>query len=111
MSNHLTILERSAIPEKIKRNSHTQEIIRSLRNTSRELEWKTKAEIISQFSHSLMCSGYSERYREEVITSGMKGFDKQLERSVKGEVPLHRPREFNKNARNQSINCSFHEFQ
>ena len=53
MSNHLTILERSAIPERVKRCSHTQEIIRRLRNTSRDIEWGNQGrDIISILSQS-----------------------------------------------------------
>ena len=34
-----------------------------MRNTHRELPWSIKEEILSEFSHKLMCSGYSERIR------------------------------------------------
>ena len=99
MSNQLTSMERSAVPDRVKRCTHTQEVIRRLRNTSREMDWNIKADIISHFSYSLMISGYSERYREEIILAGLKGFEKQCIRSDKGEIPLHRPRSFNRKER------------
>ena len=99
MANHLTILNRSAVPNNIKRNSHTQEVIRRLRNTSRSVEWDIKADIISKFCHSLMTSGYSERYRADIVTAGLKGFEKQCQNADKGIMPLHRPRTYNERER------------
>ena len=37
----------------------SQEVLRRLRNTRRDLPWSEKAEILSEFSHKLMCSGSS----------------------------------------------------
>ena len=37
-------------------------------------------------------SGYGEGYRREVITSGVAGFERQVEASRSGEKPLFRPR-------------------
>ena len=74
MSNQLTSMERSAVPDRVKRCTHTQEVIRRLRNTSREIDWSIKAGIISEFCYSLLISGYSERYREEIVMAGLKGF-------------------------------------
>ena len=37
MSNQLTSMERSAVPNRVKRCTHTQEVIRRLRNTSQEI--------------------------------------------------------------------------
>ena len=59
MANHLTAMERSAVPDKIKRCSHTQEVIRRLRNTSINIDWSTKADILSEFCNSLLTLGYS----------------------------------------------------
>ena len=46
-----------------------------------------------------MSSGYSERYRAEVITAGIQGFNNQCKRADDGEVTLHRPRNFNREDR------------
>ena len=99
MSNHQVMLSRSAMPGSIKINSLTQEVIRRLRNTRRCLDWSVKTEILSEFSHSLMSSGYPESFRLEVIQAGLKGFQAQCDRSDRGEVPLHRPRSFQRKER------------
>ena len=62
VSNPFLMLENSAMPMKVKRNSLAQEGIRQLRNTSRDLPWSTKAEILSEFSHKLMISGCNEKF-------------------------------------------------
>ena len=90
----MRILSKSAISDKIKRNTLVQEAIRRLRNTSRDLPWELKAKILSEFSNKMMISGYSEQFRLEVIQSAVRGFEKQCDKADKGITPLHRPREF-----------------
>ena len=53
VSNNLVILNRSAMPKKVKRITCMQEVIRRLRNTKRELNWAIKREILTEFSWSL----------------------------------------------------------
>ena len=93
------MLERSAMPSKIKRNSLVQEGIRRLRNTRRSLPWSEKAEILSQYSHSLMSSRYSEKYRYQIITAAVNGYERQCARADRGGTPLHRPRQYEQEAR------------
>ena len=95
MSNHRVMLARSAMPPNIKRNSLAQEVIRRLRNTSRDLPWSEKAAILTQFSHSMMCSGYSEKFRYDILQAGVTGFERQCERADNGGSPVHRPRSYN----------------
>ena len=95
MSNHRVMLARSAMPPNIKRNSLAQEVIRRLRNTSRDLPWSEKAAILTEFSHSMMCSGYSEKFRLEIIQAGVVGFERQCAEADSGGTPVHRPRSYN----------------
>ena len=88
------MLEKSAMPLKVKRNSLVQEGIRRLRNTKRELPWNVKADILSEFCHKMKISGYSERFRLEVIQSAVRGYDRQCDRADQGITPLHRPRSY-----------------
>ena len=52
-----------------------------MRNTHRELPWSIKEEILSEFSHKLMCSGYSERFRYEIISAAVVGYERQCDRA------------------------------
>ena len=99
VSNPLLMLASSAMPIKIKRNSLAQEGIRRLRNTSRHLPWETKAEIMSEFSHKLMLSGYDEKFRLEIIKSAVTGYERQCERADNGGTPLYRPRSYQQSER------------
>ena len=56
VSNHLLISKNSAMPYQTKRAALSSEALRRLRNTSEELPWEVKAEILSEFS--LKCSGW-----------------------------------------------------
>ena len=99
VSNPKLMLEKSAMPMKVKRSSLVQEGIRRLRNTKRELLWDVKSEILSEFSHKLKLSGYSAKFRQEVIQSAVRGYRQQCERADKGGTPLHRPRSYQREER------------
>ena len=94
MANPYVILSKSAMSDRIKRNTLVQEAIRRLRNTSRDLPWDLKAKLLSEFSNKMMNSGYSETFRLEVIQAAVRGYERQCEKADKGITPLHRPREF-----------------
>ena len=99
VSSPLLMLERSAMPTRIKRNTLAEEGLRRLRNTKRDLPWEMKADILSEFSFSMMLSGYSEKVRCEIIQSVLTGYERQCDRADKGITPLHRPRDYNREER------------
>ena len=94
MASPFVILESSAKPARIKRNSLIQKCFCRLRNTSRSLAWEVKADILSEFSNKLRVSGYKERYRLEVIQAALGVHDKQCSLSDKVVKPLYRTREY-----------------
>ena len=102
VANPLLMLESSAMPNKIKRNALVQEGIRRLRNTSRELPWQLKADILSEFSHKMMMSGYNAKFRLEIIQSAVRGYDRQCDAADRGIRPLYRPRDFQAEERRKS---------
>ena len=67
MSNWLLIPANSAMAMSIKRTSLTQYGLRILRNTSLELSWDLKAEMLSEFSERMRDSGYREKFRQETM--------------------------------------------
>ena len=82
--NPLLMLKSSAMPNKIMRNALVQEGIRRLRNTSRELPWQLKADILSKFSHKMIMSGYNAMFRLEIIQSADRGYDRQCDAADQG---------------------------
>ena len=88
MAQHLTLLERSAMSMRMKRQAMSQDVFRILRNTRRTLPWVLKSEMLSQFALRMKDSGYSEHIRQEIIEGGVKGYENQPERDLKGVCPL-----------------------
>ena len=99
MANPLLMTKSSAMPYQVKCASLAQEALRRLRNTSRRLPWSEAASILSEYSHKLMLSGWSEADRYDFISAGLAGYRRQCEKSDTGEVPLYRPREWERAAR------------
>ena len=85
---------------RVKMNCLTQEVIRRLRNTRASLDWdEYKVPILTEFCKKMARSGYPEGYRAEVIKSGVIGFERQLEASQRGERPLFRSKDWQKEER------------
>ena len=71
------ILSRSALPNKIKWASLVQEGVRRLLNTRRQLDWDTiKADILTEFSWALKISGYTEKFRLDVIQAAIVSYER-----------------------------------
>ena len=95
ISSRYVMMQSSAMSAKVKMNTLTQEVIRRLRNTRVTLPWEDyQAPILTKFSKKMARSGYHQGYREEVIKSGVLGFERQLAASRSGDRPLFRPRDW-----------------
>ena len=99
MANPLLLRADSAMPLKMKRTVLIQEVLRRLLRTRRELIWSVRAEILSEFSHKMMISGYWEKFRLEVIEAAIRLYELKCEKADLGIVPLHRPRSFKREER------------
>jgi hypothetical protein len=86
------MLARSAMADRTKRSTLTQEAIRILRNCSLSVPWSRRAELLSDFCLRLKLSGYTERFRETVVRSALAAWSKLLELDRTGERPLYRER-------------------
>ena len=92
VANPLVIHQKSAMPSRIKRTCLANEVIRMLRNTSRDAPDEVKRFFLSEFSQRMRMSGYPEQFRKEILVAGLKGYEKQLKRHDDGVCPLHRPK-------------------
>ena len=93
MSNRLLIPAESAMAISIKRTALTQYGLRILRNTSLELDWDSKAEMLSDFCSRMRDSGYGQKFRAQIIESVLRGWDKMLDEQERGGRPVNRPRQ------------------
>ena len=68
-----------------------QKVVRILRDTSRTQEDRVVKDL-SEFCVILQESVYGERYRLEIIESGIKTYEKQVKRAEDGICPLFWPK-------------------
>jgi hypothetical protein len=78
------------MPDRTKRASLTQEAVRILRNCSEDIPWTRRAEFLSDLCLRMKMSGYGERYRQTIIQSALKAWDRMLEADRSGARPLYR---------------------
>jgi len=83
----------------MKRTTLSNEVVRILRNTSREAPDEVKTFLLSEFANRMKNSGYPEKFRKEIIKSGWEGYAKQVSRHETGECPLYRPKGYRKEER------------
>ena len=93
MSNPVSIPAGSALSNNIKFSTYRQEVFRVLRNTSVDLPWKEKADLLSYMSWRMKTSGYPVGFRIQAIQGGLVGHLKIVHRSAKGKSELHRSKE------------------
>ena len=77
----------------------TQEVIRIRRNTSTNLPDRVWIDFLSEFSLRMKMSGWNARFRYEVITCGMAGYQKQVDRAEAGVCPINRPKGYQEEER------------
>ena len=88
------MMARSALPERVKRSTMSNEALRRLLCCSQNLEEQKKVKVMEDFARMLKRSGYPERFRYEVISDALRGYDKMQKRETEGGQPVDRPREY-----------------
>jgi hypothetical protein len=99
VTSQFCILNRSAVPGKIKRVALVQEALRRLRNTRPDQVAARKAGLLEDLAETMLVSGYPEEYRAGVLKAALTGYQRQVEADQSGEKPLYRPREWQEAAR------------
>ena len=96
------LLAESAINASTKRTILTQECLWRLRNTKLELGNEVRNEHLNTFMIKMKNSGYNKKYRIQILDSALKAFDKMVEEDKKGNKPLYRNRNWNRENRLQT---------
>ena len=73
IANKCPNLRRSGLQEGSKKNTAVQEVIRRLKNTSRELGIQKIEPIVIEYMSELAMGGYSHTWRIDVLQAGIKG--------------------------------------
>ena len=82
----------SAMPEKIKRETLVNELLRRLLNTTQYLPdaRKDSVEVTNQYMVTMKLSGYSQKIRRETVVSAFKGLKEKLRQQTEEGKRLHR---------------------
>ena len=91
--NPLVLLASSAHSWQVKRTVLTQEALRRMRNTSPLLDPAITNHHLSMFMVKLKDSGYSHKFRAEIVRSARNAYQLQLERHKNGTRPLYRDKQ------------------
>ena len=93
--NPRVVLASSALSWSKKRTILTQEGLRRLRNTKKELGQEVQIKYLNLFMLNLKKSGYDKKFRKEILDSVLKAHKKMVEDDEKGIKPLYRSRHWN----------------
>ena len=92
VTSKMVMMKQSAMGEKCKVTTLTQETIRRMINTCRSTSTSQRAAILSTTMMSKMkASGYSSAQRLDVLTAGCKGYYRMVAREQAGGRRLNRP--------------------
>ena len=97
--NKKVILSDSALTAKQKRTILTQECLRRLRNTQKDLGGDIQKKNLNNFMVKMKNSGYGAKYRKEILDSSYKAFNEMIKADQLGEKPLYRSKYYKKDIR------------
>ena len=93
------MMAKSAVSDRVKRSSMTNEALRRLLCCSPGLEEADRKEVMEEFARLLRRSGYTERFRYEVISDAVRGHQKLVKGEREGGRPVDRPRSYQREER------------
>ena len=99
MTAKVGIQVETAISARDQRTSNRQEVIRVMRNCSKDLPEDELKECLNDSMKQLQNSGYDKEYRAQILTAATKGFEKQKIADAQGVRPLYRPKGYMKKER------------
>ena len=99
VSSKAVIDARSALSWDVKRTVLTQEVLRIMLNCSKELEWDKVATFLNDMMIRMQFSGYTSKFRHQVLNSVFKAYDKMIAQDASGDRPLYRPKDWNREER------------
>ena len=69
--------------------SHTQNLIRRMKNTSEEVSMDMRLAVINEFNQQLTMSGWGEDLRRRIIEAGLVGYESIKRRAAENETSVH----------------------
>ena len=101
MATKYTIMKESALPENMKVQSLTNDVVRQMKNISELVDQEKRNQVIDNYARKLMRSGYSKDKARNIIMAGLKGYEKVLGLEKRGKCKVHRSAKYSMKARYQ----------
>ena len=98
-SNRFTMMARSALSSRVKRATMSNDALRRLLCCSPNLEENKRVEVMEEYARMLKRSGYSQKFRHEIISDAVQGFENMQRREQEGGQPVDRPRSYDEEGR------------
>ena len=92
VASRMVIHARSSLPWSTKRTVLTQEVLRILLRCSPELPWPSIKDHVETYMKRMQFSGYTPKFKGEVVRSAMNAYRKLLDMDSQGTQPLYRPK-------------------
>ena len=90
MSSKYSILKTSALPEKTKVSSLSNDLVRRMKNVSELLDDKTRTEVVNDYSRRLLRSGYGKEQVKQIVVAGLSGYERIVSLAESGKTAIHR---------------------
>ena len=94
ISSKAVIHAKSALPWQQKRTVLTQEMLRVMLNCSEDVPWEIIVKHVDKMVLRLQFSGYTQKFRHEVVNAALKAYDEIGRKVSCGERPRYRPYEW-----------------
>ena len=91
MKSPFCVMKTSAMPASSKISILSQDLVRRMQNCSEKVPQTERDQVVDLYIDRLAVSGYDKEQIKEIVESGLKGYERKLDRSRKSGVPLHRP--------------------
>ena len=102
VSSKAVVNAKSAFSMKQKRTVLTQEVLRVLLNCSPDVPWERVVIHANTMVLRMQNSGYSKKFRCEVVDAALKAYDEIHRKSECGERPLYRPYNWHRDERDKA---------
>ena len=93
MATKYTFRRGTAYPRSRIKSVMVEEVLRRLRNCSPEMSWEEKGAHLTEFAKEMKNSGHKEKFREEVMNTAVKKYERDLVDHESGKKNMYRNRE------------------
>ena len=90
VANKCVIHKDSALGMNMKIASHTQNLIRRMKNTSEDVSMETRMAVINEYNQQLTMSGWGEELRRRIIEAGLVGYENMKRKAAENKTSVHR---------------------